>query len=529
MVKNIVVLSDGTGQDGGKGHDSNVYKIYRMLEDRTDQQIVYYDQGLGTDLHRLGGNAFGMGFSKNIIDCYRFIFDYYNAGDRIFLLGFSRGAATVRSLASFIHFFGILPKARPKLIDEAYKLYRTGRKPIVLDDGMDTDDSTNAGMKRLAVRGQNMLHDTTYMVYSAFRKDLEDKANQFSLAHPHMWVKVEFLGVWDTVPALGVVPMAGLNLLLDRLPWTKHSFHDFLLHRSVRNAYQALAIDDNREWFRPTIWNQYDIESQKISQVWFSGSHTDVGGGYKEAGLSDIALEWMIYHAVSHGIRLYPDSRKRWNFCISPDGTDTYHPPRSGFGRVFKEGSRDKVWGSKAVKTFGPPVIHESVLQRARADRKYRPWILSNYKKAYPDPQKWLEENRGEYLRSRYKADLENRYQEWFTRQWQGGVQDIKGIEEWLVDNSLPFEQWLKESPEVERNWAEKNAHELEAFEGTMYLVDRKAMPELRDYDMNSLEKKLSEATLDQSAYANLLLRGLSNGRIEHDTKRWDEALKEKE
>ena len=88
MPKNIVVLSDGTGQVGGKGHDSNVYKLFRMLEDRTDEQIVFYDQGLGTDNHLVAGNAFGMGFSTNLLQCYGFIFDNYKSGDKLFFFGF---------------------------------------------------------------------------------------------------------------------------------------------------------------------------------------------------------------------------------------------------------------------------------------------------------------------------------------------------------------------------------------------------------------------------------------------------------
>ena len=99
-----------------------------MLEDRTDRQIVFYDEGLGTDWRKVTGNAFGVGFSKNLLQCYQFIFDNYNAGDRIYLFGFSRGAATVRSLTSFIHYFGILPKSRPELIEKAYRLYKKGRE-----------------------------------------------------------------------------------------------------------------------------------------------------------------------------------------------------------------------------------------------------------------------------------------------------------------------------------------------------------------------------------------------------------------
>ncbi len=128
MPKNIIILSDGTGQEGGKGHDTNVYKLFRMLEDRTDRQIVFYDQGLGTNGDRVGGMAFGRGIDRNILQCYRFLFDHYRSGDRIFLFGFSRGAATVRSLASFIHYFGILPTARPELIEQAYRIYKNRKR-----------------------------------------------------------------------------------------------------------------------------------------------------------------------------------------------------------------------------------------------------------------------------------------------------------------------------------------------------------------------------------------------------------------
>ena len=112
MGKNIVVFSDGTGQKGGVNVNTNVYKLFNMVEDRTKRQITYYDPGLGTDLNKITGNIFGRGFSKNLLDCYKFIFENYEAGDDIYLFGFSRGAATVRSLSGFIHLFGVLPMAR---------------------------------------------------------------------------------------------------------------------------------------------------------------------------------------------------------------------------------------------------------------------------------------------------------------------------------------------------------------------------------------------------------------------------------
>ena len=88
MSKNIVVFSDGTGQEGGKAYNTNVYKLFNMIEDRTPRQIAFYDRGLGTGWRKLTGSAFGAGISANIRECYEFIFDHYQAGDQVFLFGF---------------------------------------------------------------------------------------------------------------------------------------------------------------------------------------------------------------------------------------------------------------------------------------------------------------------------------------------------------------------------------------------------------------------------------------------------------
>ncbi len=124
MAKNIVVFSDGTAQEGGKGNNTNVYILFNMIEDRTPNQIAFYDRGLGTGWRKITGSTFGAGISKNIQECYEFIFENYQADDQIYLFGFSRGAFTVRSLSGFINLFGILPKSRRELIKEAYKIYK---------------------------------------------------------------------------------------------------------------------------------------------------------------------------------------------------------------------------------------------------------------------------------------------------------------------------------------------------------------------------------------------------------------------
>ena len=456
MSKNIVVLSDGTGQTGGKGHDTNIYKMFRMLEDRTDRQIVFYDEGLGTDWRIVTGNAFGAGLSRNLLQCYRFIHANYQAGDRIYLFGFSRGAATVRSLASFIHFFGILPRSRPGLIKEAYDLYRKGReKPTTaLINQADTiRDALKDQVEELYENGRQQAArmfkrdgDSKPIVKptpgSADHEDrdtweekLNDKANEFVHKHPNQWVNIEFLGVWDTVPAIGVVALAGLNTYLGKL--LKYNFHDFKLYPSVKNAYHALAIDDQRLWFHPSLWTEKTREDQIVEQVWFSGAHTDIGGGFVEAGLSDITLEWMLEKAVSHGLRIYLGSRRYWNFVVAPDPTDIDHDPRQGIGRLYKASDRNKVWSKQgtdatAESTFGPPVIHESVLQRLD---KHNPnggkgyWYLAdNLSSQDPKFMKFLRRKFYEHLRFEWK-----KISSWIEK--PAWVKELVSFDDWLLEN----------------------------------------------------------------------------------------------
>ncbi len=448
MAKNIVILSDGTGQEGGKGHDTNIYKLFRMLEDRTDAQIVFYDEGLGTDWHKFTGNAFGVGFGKNVLQCYRFIFDNYNAGDKIFLFGFSRGAATVRSLASFIHFFGILPKTRPELIKRAYRLYKKGHQ-----------------IKSNILR-RKVFEDS---------RMLNDQARRFVHEHPNQWADIEFLGVFDTVPALGVVALAGLNTILGKL--LNYDFHDFKLHPSVKNAYHALSIDDDRLWFHPSLWTEKAREEQIIEQVWFSGSHTDIGGGYLEPGLSDITLEWMVEKAVGHGLRIYLGSRKYWNFVVAPDPTDRFHSPRKGFGKIYKQTPRNTIFRdshprrakrSKRDHTaLGAPIVHQSVIQRiidARESEEPRPvdlqaapptklqLLFTLVRKAFSFDQPslsrtylpWiLEKTNGRPIDEpdeEFEQFLHHKFYESLKSEWKKF--------DWILEKhqTQPFEEWIKEN-----------------------------------------------------------------------------------
>jgi len=331
MAKNIIVFCDGTGQEGGKSSNTNIYYMFNMILDRTPQQIACYIPGVGTGTRKITGNISGNGISTNIKLCYKFIFDHFESGDQIFLIGFSRGAATVRSLSSFIHYFGILPQARPKLIDRAYQIYKI--------------------------------------------RDIEERKNKaadFIELNRTMWTKIKFLGCYDTVAALGL-PIQSASVFLDGFPFFRHRFHDFKLSESVEHAYQALALDDERKTFHPILWDPEIKPGQTLRQVWFSGMHTDVGGGYSTKNLSDIPMCWMLQQAIKHGLLLYPQHKIR----LEENANGHMHNSRgSRVTRLYRKMSR--TWDSARTDK---PVIHQSVLERTHNQMnldnpRYHPWII---------------------------------------------------------------------------------------------------------------------------------------------------------
>ncbi|NOY67324.1 MAG: DUF2235 domain-containing protein [Gammaproteobacteria bacterium] len=330
MPKNIIVLSDGTGQKGGQGDNTNIYKLFNMLLKQPPEQVVFYDEGIGTGTRKFISLLTGLGFSKNIQDGYRFIIDNYEEGDQIYLFGFSRGAATVRSLSSFMHYFGVLPKSSPELIPKAYKLYKTKDKD-----------------------------------------ERKSKASAFKKKYQSVPVKIVFLGCYDTVAALGL-PVPVLCELIDKIPAFRHKFHDFLLSECVENAYQALAIDDERKEFHPILWDTEMKDYQSIKQVWFCGMHTDVGGGYPEQELSDIPLDWMVQQAEAHGLKINSD----YNVKINEDINGTMHNSRGTFfSKLYKKEQRS--WDNKRTDS---PIIHDSVLKRKKSvnntdEPVYKAWV----------------------------------------------------------------------------------------------------------------------------------------------------------
>ena len=271
MVKNIVICCDGTGQKLDVQR-TNVFRLFSVL-DRSDlsAQIDYYEPGVGTipatgaltwvsrQLTLKAGLMAGYGLLDNVSKAYSFLVDRYEGGDRVYLFGFSRGAFTVRVLAGLLHRIGVLRPAHKNLIPYALELYKPHYTKI-------KDDKKREEASRVAAE---------------FRDEL-------------CWpgrVEIRFLGLWDTVKAFGVFwPRS--------LPHTRHN-------SDVGIVRHALALDERRRSFLPTSWGGLDdyVESapsgQCVKEVWFAGSHSDVGGGYceEESGLSWISFKWMIDEA----------------------------------------------------------------------------------------------------------------------------------------------------------------------------------------------------------------------------------------
>ena len=271
--KRLVICCDGTWNEPDQEvHDNpadeteptNVLKVVRGLapvDGGQVPQVVYYDTGVGTQglADKYAGGGLGSGLSENIQQAYRFIANNYREGDELFLFGFSRGAYTVRSLAGFIGVAGLLRKENLRLLPEAYELYRL---PAGKREG------------------------------SMVRKRLEQAGEPSRRPVP-----IRFIGVWDTVGALGAP-----TPILGRLTRKRVAFHDTQLGGNVEHAYHALAIDERRRPFQPDLWTGAPAEGQIIEQVWFAGVHSNIGGGYRDYGLSNIALDWLASRAARHGL-----------------------------------------------------------------------------------------------------------------------------------------------------------------------------------------------------------------------------------
>ena len=275
-MKNIVICCDGTrGKYDAEEKNTNVVRLFERLAPDGSDQVSYYDPGVGTHssawtwlgrwlsnlaVSATGTSLLGAGVKGNVRQAYKYLMEHYEPRDRVFLFGYSRGAHTVRVLAAMLYKCGLLTKGSDNLIPYMINIYNDKNDERIAD-----------GFKQSFSR----------------------------MCKPH------FIGVWDTVAMVGLIP-----------PFRRR-FSNNRLNPDVANAYQALAIDEKRWHFQPSVWEEGNLPvGQTIEQVWFPGCHADVGGQDLEAReISDYPLMWMLGKADDGGLCL----KDNWSDGLRPD------------------------------------------------------------------------------------------------------------------------------------------------------------------------------------------------------------------
>jgi uncharacterized protein (DUF2235 family) len=379
--KRIILLSDGTGNSAGKVWRTNVWRVFESLDLTSSQQIAFYDDGVGTSSFKplaILGGAFGFGLKRNVLDIYKFACRNYRShldylaleaaaakaesrpeqygpwqSDDIFAFGFSRGAFTIRVVNGLICEQGLVSyRTEEELAQKVAAAYRAHRA---------------------------QCFKTRFQVEWVFRKlrnlfvSAKHDKNERPVDH------VAFLGLWDTVAAYGL-PVDEMTRGISRYLWPLE-LPDRQLNPLVRKACHALSLDDERTTFHPLLWDESpETNPNRITQVWFAGVHSNVGGGYPDDSLAHVSLTWMLSEARRRGLTLKeapeadPDAFRRARSTQDKDGR--IYDSRNGLGGYYRYGPRSVAALSdtrysddkRDCVKIATPKIHESVFARIAVD-----------------------------------------------------------------------------------------------------------------------------------------------------------------
>ena len=441
--KNIVLCSDGTGNTMMKGRGTNVWKLYEAVDltahrwhqgngdenGRGKEQITFYDDGVGSQenkIMKMTGGAFGWGLKRNILDLYKSLCRAYRAGDDIYIFGFSRGAYTARVLGGLILSCGILrhdswttDDQLDELSKEAYDNFRShfrlgtakGRKAHktrrqAADAARELDGADKESKNEMARKVQELeqaasqaeqeaesARDKAVAKTDKFRRK---NAIQDEIHAPDGEVTIRFIGVWDTVAAVGL-PFREITKAWNRWVYP-FMFPDYLLSSRVLKGCHAISIDDERRTFHPMMWDEREPDVKNpghVEQVWFAGVHSNVGGGYPKQGISLVALDWMMQRAEKMGLIFIESERERYRHLQNVH--DKLYDSRHGLAVYYRYRPRhiEDICGRLGVS----PAIHVSALERiALGTQNYAPGNLpgdfkivttdSNSGASLEDPQK---------------------------------------------------------------------------------------------------------------------------------------------
>jgi uncharacterized protein (DUF2235 family) len=354
VQKNIIVLSDGTGNAAASVWHTNVWRIFQAIDLTGPDQVARYDDGVGTSSFKplaILGGGFGWGLKRNVIDLYKFICRTYTPGSKIYAFGFSRGAFTIRVLIGLIAREGLIPFTTQDDLDaNAIAAYRSFRRARY---------GTTAGaifrpIREIWVFLRNFLqgrerYDST--------KNIKD-------------VSIRFVGLWDTVAAYGL-PVEEWTIGIDRYLWPLE-LPDRKPWAKIERACHALSIDDERTTFYPVCWDESTVQSGRISQVWFSGVHANVGGGYPDDSLAGVPLQWIITEAQAAGLVFKVTPKQPDALLVADSSRDKdgrLYDSRQGIASYYRYGPRDllALCNDDYHDVRAPARIHHSVFERIQS------------------------------------------------------------------------------------------------------------------------------------------------------------------
>ncbi|MDW4497025.1 DUF2235 domain-containing protein [Sulfitobacter sp. D35] len=373
-MKTIAILCDGTWNSPDMERDTHVYRLFEAchVEDSPDQVVRYFPgvgvaagsgrmrTFIGRQAQKFGGGAFGWGLNRNIKEAYRALCEDYEPGDRVMIFGFSRGAYTARSLGGLIRKGGILENPTEDRIDEVFKLYRA-RGPENKPDAPEIWKARRRFSPKVATS----------------QKDLEMRGDDSVL------IDIAYMGIWDTVGALGI-PTSVLGAAASF--WnSRYKFHDTDLSSLVGSARHAVALDERRRFYEPSLWNNLDRKGddpglnkgdtspdRPYQQAWFVGTHSIVGGSAQAFALSAIPLQWVWEGAERQGLKLAPGARIP---DVDPDPLlEADEIDNSGW--FYKVAPQLMAWRKGPT---GRDAVHPTARQRIREyrDEGYRPGSLA--------------------------------------------------------------------------------------------------------------------------------------------------------
>lgn len=284
-MKRLVYCLDGTTNEYDSDYPTNVVMLHKSVADRDRNgvaQTAYYNAGVGTERgEKIAGMAVGFGLMRNVLQAYDHLCSHYEPGDEIYIFGFSRGAYTARSFAGLIYHCSIATAAGEDRLERARDFYES--RLTRTDEGLEVLKTWRAENAPDLCVDQDDL---------AWRQ----ACGRAGSAAPRL-LRIRYLGVWDTVKTLGLIP-------------SKYDWHDHSLSPAIEAGRHAVALDERRTKFAATLWDSSengptDAEGEPlIQQKWFPGDHGSVGGGGPERGLSDAAFQWVLEGARKQGLEI---------------------------------------------------------------------------------------------------------------------------------------------------------------------------------------------------------------------------------